>query len=76
MQNEAAARLDRTAAQHPDRLGARRQANLLAPGNDVELHQQLGELDLIGAMIDDDPHRAIFAMGAQVDDRAGEGAFA
>ena len=74
MQNEAAAGLDRTAAQNAHRLGARRQANLVPAGDDVELDQQLGEFDLVGALIDDDPHRAIFAMGAEVDDRSGEGA--
>jgi hypothetical protein len=44
--------------------------------DDVELHQQPRKLDLVGALVDDDAHRAVLAVGAHVDDRARERAVA
>ena len=76
MEDEAAPGVDRTAAQHPDSLGARRQSDRLRLADDVELHQQAGEIDVRGAPVDDDAHRAVFAMGAQIHHRARERAFA
>src|SRR5580700_6430001 len=72
MQNEAAPRLDRTAPQYAHGLGARRQADRIGFRHDVELRQKLAEIDLLGPMIDDDPHGAVVAMGAHVDDGACE----
>ena len=73
MKHEAASGLDRAAADDPDRLRARRKADRLAVGNDAQLHEQLAEIDLLGALVDDQPHRPVVAVGAQIDDRSGEG---
>jgi len=58
-----------------DRFGARRQADRLGFGNDVELHEQASEIDLLRPLVDDDAHGAVVAMGAHIDDRARERPF-
>ena len=40
--------------------------------NDVELHQQIGEIDVGGRLVDDDAHRAFGRMRAHIDDAARE----
>ena len=42
----------------------------------VELDQKIGEIDLLGPLIDDDPHGAVLRMGAKVDHRPVEAAVA
>ena len=68
MENEAASCLNRPAAQHTHRLGARRQADRLGFGHDVKLRQEAAELDLLRSLIDDDAHGAVVAMGAHIND--------
>ena len=75
MEDKTASGLDRPATQHAHRFGARRQADRLGFGHDVELHQEPAEIDLLRPLIDDDAHGAVVAMGAHIDDRARERAF-
>jgi hypothetical protein len=59
MQHEAAPGIDRTAAQHLQGLGIFGQLDLLILVDDVELHQQFGEIDAADRAIDHDPHGAL-----------------
>ena len=40
--------------------------------DDIELHQQIGEVDIRRRLIDDDAHRAFGGMRADIDERAGK----
>ena len=72
VQHEAALGLDRPAAHHFHDAGARRQLDRVGRRNDVELHQQIGEIDVRRRMIDDDAHGAFGGMRADIDQRARE----
>jgi hypothetical protein len=50
---------------HADGVGA-------VAGLDVELLQQLGKRQVVGLLVDDQPHRAFVGMGAEIDQRLGE----
>ena len=67
VQHEAALGLDRAALQHGDFASLGRQLDLLGLGDHVELHQQVGEADVRGGLVDDDAHRALGRMRAHVD---------
>src|SRR6185437_3456299 len=69
MQHEAATGLDRAAAKHLHALGVFRQFYLLGLLDDVELHQQTGEIDAARRAVDDDSHRALGRMRAEIDHR-------
>ena len=72
VQHEAALGLDRAAAQHLHALGLARQADQLVGGDDVELDQQIRKARVGRRLVDDDAHRAILGMGADIDDAAAE----
>ena len=59
---------ERRAGERP----ARGQPDGVRLPHDVELHEQLGELDVLGALVDHDAHRAVRAVRAHVNDRASE----
>src|SRR5690606_34329721 len=67
VQDEAAAAIDRAAMAHDDLAGAGRQADGLLLVKDAELDQKVGEEKLLG-LIDDEAHRPLLAMGADIDD--------
>jgi hypothetical protein len=66
VQNEAAAAVDRAAIAHDEvaRRGGRRIA--CCSVEHAELHEQVGKPILLD-LIDDQPHRALVAVGADVD---------
>jgi hypothetical protein len=72
MQNEAALGFDRSPAHHFYAAGARRQPDDVGRGNDVQLHQKVGEIDVRRWMIDDNAHRPFRRMRADVNERAGK----
>ena len=72
VQHEAALGLDRPAAHDLHDAGAGRQSDDIGCRNHVELHQQIGKVDVGRRMVDDNTHRALGGMGADVDERAGE----
>ncbi len=76
MQHEAAAGIDRAAAQNFHAFGILRQPDVLALLDDAELLQQLGKVDAAGRMVDDDAHRALGGMGTEIDHRALEAGIA
>ena len=72
MEHEATAGLDRAAFDHRNAAGACRQTDGVLGTDHIELHQEAGEADLSGRLIDDDPHGAILGMSAEIDDRTPE----
>ena len=70
VQHEAAPGFDRTALEHLDGLRPRRQFDALGSRDHLELHQQIGEIDIGRRLIDDDAHGAFGRMGADVDQAA------
>ena len=72
VQHEAALGLDRSAAHDFHRAGARRQLDHVGLGYDIELHQQVGKVDVRRRVIDDDAHRAFGRMRADINQRARE----
>ena len=50
----------------------RRQLDQVLRRDDVELHQQVGELDVGGRLVDHDAHRAFGGMRAHIDQAARE----
>ena len=59
MQHKSATALDRAAEMHADIAALGR--------GDVELIQQFGKAEIGDDLVDDQPHRAVFAMGADQD---------
>src|SRR6185437_7631109 len=70
MQHEAASGFHRTAFEDLNVLRPHRQFDALGRRDHLELHQQIGELDVAGRMVDDDAHGALARMRADVDHRA------
>ncbi|CDX46068.1 hypothetical protein MPLDJ20_80182 [Mesorhizobium plurifarium] len=71
MQHEAAAAVDRPAIAHDEIARMRRQADRFLLVHDAELHQQVRKQHLL-RLVDDQPHRAFVAVGADVDNGARE----
>jgi hypothetical protein len=69
VQHEAAFGLDRSAAHDLHDAGARRQLDHVGCRNHVELHQQIGKIDVRRRMVDDDAHGALGGMRADIDQR-------
>src|SRR5437660_5987076 len=72
VQHESASGLDRPALEHLDDAGARRQLNELGGRDDFELDEKFGESDIGRRLVDDDAHRALGRVRADVDQRAGK----
>src|ERR1700731_1186129 len=72
MKHETAARIYGTPPQHQQGTRLRRQTNRLIWADHFKLHQKLRKIDPFRRTIDDDPHRALLGMGANVNDRAGK----
>ena len=70
VQHEAAAGLDRAADVDRHRPGYRSAMPSSASSADAEALQEVGEGDVRGALVDDEAHRPILGVRAQVDDRA------
>ena len=67
VEDEAPARFDRAALQDADRLGALRQPDRFLRRDHLKLDQKLREAHLRRRLIDDDSHRAVLGMGAEID---------
>ena len=65
MEDEAAARLDRSAELHRHRFDRLRQSYAVFRWSEVEPFQQFAEGQHWCALVDDDSHGAAFGMGAQ-----------
>jgi len=63
---------DRSAFEHRHSFSRTRQANRILGRDHVELHEEIGKIDAPCGLIEDDAHRAVGRMRAQIDDRAGE----
>ena len=72
VQHEAAFGFNRTAHEHLDRAGARRQFDQIGGRQHLELHEQVGKVDIGRRLIDDDAHRAFGRMRAHIDHGARE----
>ena len=71
MQDEAAAAVDRAAIADHEISRGRRQADGFLFVDDAQLHQEIGKAHLLN-LVDDQPHRAFLAVGADIDDGACE----
>ncbi len=69
MQHEAAAGLHRASLEDLQRLGSFGQLDLVGLLDDVELHQQPRKIDAAGRAINDNAHRALGGVGAEVNHR-------
>ena len=72
VQHEAAPGFHRPALEHLDVLRLGRQLDAFGRRNHFKLHQQVGEFDVAGWMIDDDAHSAFAGVRANVNHRTRE----
>src|SRR5437870_12114544 len=66
MQHEPASGLDRPALEHLDDAGARRQLNEFGGRDHLELNEKFGEPDVGCRLVDDDAHRALGRVRADI----------
>jgi hypothetical protein len=74
VKDEAASGLDGAADVHLPLEDVVRDSFLGAIGNDAEAFQQIGEADVVCAVIDDETHGSVIGMGAHIDYRPCEAA--